>query len=684
MLHRGADAVAEDEVGVGYRPHLDGLRAVAVYLVVAFHAGIDRAAGGFLGVDVFFVLSGYLVTQLLLRDVHQRGSIDLPRFYSRRMRRLLPAATIVLLVTMVVFSSVGTPAELASARGDVRSAALYVANWHFIGQSAQYFGADIQASPVVHFWSLSVEEQFYATWPLLLGGLLLVSRRAGHRRWWIVQGAVAVGLLASLAAALWMARTDLNRAYYGTDTRAYQLLAGALVALCPGALRRLRGSSADRPWLPVASAASLAGLVGLATSAVTVGPVTRGAVATALTVALIVSLDARPAGPVHWLLTRPPIVYLGQISYGTYLWHWLVIIVVARVVDAGAPSTLLLTAGLATGLAALSFELLERPVRVARSLDRRRRAVVALGLTTSLVVGMVAVPRVLQPDRAQADVTVAEGTAAGATRVPPDLDWQGAQRDVAAFPECTAEAPERCTLVRGSGQHILVIGDSHARMFIPMLTKLAQDRDLTFSAAVAPVCPWQAGIQYLAKAGVCQGHQADWYPAVVDRLDPDIVVLAHRTFDDPVSTVRIRDEDTGELAPGSAAYSEALRARSASTLDALRSAGRQVVIIEPVPVAPLHTDPLVCLSAATFLDECRFVSHVGPTAVEQVYRDLAAADPGVWSLDLDEAVCPYLPICDPIVDGLIVKRDDTHLTTRYAVSLLTRVERFLDDNGVLR
>jgi hypothetical protein len=170
---------------------------------------------------------------------------------------------------------------------------------------------------------------------------------------------------------------------------------------------------------------------------------------------------------------------------------------------------------------------------------------------------------------------------------------------------------------------------------------------------------------------------------VVEGLDPDVVVLAHRTFDDPASPVRILDDDRGELAIGSAGGLSRIRERALGTLRPFSEAGRVSIIIEPLPVAPKAEDPLRCLSAATYVDECRFVAQTGPTPVEKVYREIAEADPRVWTLDLDRAACPYLPICDPIVDGLIVRRDDTHLTTRFATTLVPGVERFLVDIGVL-
>src|SRR5882762_4225045 len=204
-----------------YRPHLDGLRAIAVYLVVLFHAGSQRFPGGYIGVDVFFVLSGYLVTQLLLRDLARTDSIRFGRFYSRRFRRLLPAAFVALTVTAVVYTAIASPAEVVATVGSFKAAFLYSTNWYFIHQSTGYFGADITTNPVLHFWSLAVEEQFYLLWPLALGGGFALTRRMDPaRRMRVIRIAVAVGAVASAIWALSLRHSEPNRAYYGTDTRA--------------------------------------------------------------------------------------------------------------------------------------------------------------------------------------------------------------------------------------------------------------------------------------------------------------------------------------------------------------------------------------------------------------------------------------------------------------------------------
>src|SRR4029077_3998562 len=185
----------------------------------------DRFSGGYVGVDVFFVLSGFLVTRLLLRDLTGTGRIGFGRFYARRFRRLLPAAFVALTVTAAVFTAVASPVEVLNAVGGFKAAFLYSTHWDFIHQSANYFRADLTGNPVLHSWSLAVEEQFYLLWPLLLGGLYVVARRFGPRQWVVLRGTVAAGAVASLTWAWLLKGSNPNRAYYGTDARAYQLLA---------------------------------------------------------------------------------------------------------------------------------------------------------------------------------------------------------------------------------------------------------------------------------------------------------------------------------------------------------------------------------------------------------------------------------------------------------------------------
>jgi peptidoglycan/LPS O-acetylase OafA/YrhL len=672
-------------VGAGYRPHLDGLRAVAVYLVVLFHAGSDRFNGGYIGVDVFFVLSGYLVTQLLVRDLVGTGtSIRFGRFYSRRFRRLLPAAFVALIVTAFVFTALASPLEVAEAVGSFKAAFLYVTNWYFIDQSAGYFGADLSGNPVLHFWSLAVEEQFYLLWPLILGGLVSVSRRFGARSWSVVRIAVAVGAIASVAWAWALRDVDPNRAYYGTDARAYQLLVGAFIALTPGMVRRLgRGAVVAK----VAAVVGLIGLVFVASAWADLDAIERGTVVAVVTALVIAALEAGHGGPAGRMLSAEHVVYLGRISYGTYLWHWPVVIVINRSFALSTLSTIGVTVLLATALAALSFHMLERPIRMSALLDRHRGAVIASGLAISVVAALVLIPAITDPDDSARDVAGPELTTSGLVPVPSDLDWQAIGATLPRLHNCFGEPPDACTVVRGPGAHVLLIGDSHAAMVAPTLTKVAKDQGLTLSVAVHGSCPWQRDL-FSRPAGadsaleVCRREKADLYERVLPALAPDVVVAMNLAHEDPTLLGPYLGPDGDILEPGAPTADDWLERTTRDAVDVFRDGGADVVLLEPIPYKS-QFNPLECLSEAEVVDECRYVARGGPTTMEEVYRRLDAQADHVWSADLDKLVCPFLPICDPIVNHEVVKLDSTHLTPPFARTLAPALTEYLVRNGII-
>jgi len=366
-----ARAEADTQPHIGYRPGLDGLRAVAVLAVMVQHATVhlpggrgEALPGGFLGVDVFFVISGFLITSLLLAEHGGRGRIDLGRFWLRRARRLLPAVALTIAVTCVLVAVAHLPVDGRSTRGDALAALGYVANWHFILTRQSYFAAFGLPSPFRHLWSLSLEEQWYLVFPpVLLGALAL----AGRRRWLVVAG-MATAAVASAAwmAALYRPGSDPSRVYYGTDTRAYTLLIGAVlaavVAFWPGVVARVR---------PVLPAAAVAGAAGLAVAfrhfhggepGLYRGGLVLVALASVAVIAGVGLPDAR--GPMTWALSRRPLVAIGTISYGLYLWHWPIYewLTPGRFGLAG-PRLLAVRFAVTFGVAVLSYRLVERPIR---------------------------------------------------------------------------------------------------------------------------------------------------------------------------------------------------------------------------------------------------------------------------------------------------------------------------------
>jgi peptidoglycan/LPS O-acetylase OafA/YrhL len=669
---------------VTYRPHLDGLRTVAVYLVLVFHAGADRLSGGFIGVDVFFVLSGYLVTQVVLRELWgQPGRLATARFYARRVRRLLPAAVVTLLVTAAVFRLVASPAEVRDVEDSFRAAFLYVANWHFIASSTDYFAAELDTNPVVHFWSLSIEEQFYAFWPLALIGLTAVRRRfaSGDR---IVRG-LTLGLAA--ASALWalhLATSNLDRAYYGSDARAYQLLVGAFLAMSPMLVEGggPAGPTARRN-VAIAAVGGLLCLGFLATSFLEVGPITRGILVTAVTAGLLVALErSSPQSPARRLLATAPMTYLGRISYGTYLWHWPVIVVLARVLPMGPLATAAVTFAVATGLAAVSAQLLELPIRTSRALQRPPRLVAVLGVTSSVLVGLFVLPVVLEPEGAGAARVTTDTEVVAIGTGSDTVDWEAASEDIAEELDCFEAPVEQCADGPQEGRRVLLIGDSHGIMMRPAWEEIAEEHGYALTAAAVNGCVWQIGLasegQTVQEREHCFDVQRDWYERVIPEVDPDLLVVIERAIDDPDRPVVSVGDD---WLPADASQAELHRLSWERTRDTLDDLDVPTVVLESIPVVSFERDPLECLSTGVAIEACRYVITMDPTPLETQYR--AAADDDFASVNIDTLVCPFAPICDPVVDDMVVKWDDTHLTTTYARAIAPRIAAAIDDTGML-
>ncbi len=228
----------------------------------------------------------------------------------------------------------------------------------------------------------------------------------------------------------------------------------------------------------------------------------------------------------------------------------------------------------------------------------------------------------------------------------------------------------------------MLIGDSHARMFVPTFEKIAQEHDLTLSVAIWPVCPWQEEIFFDTKTEDCRQHKSDWYKREIPTLDPDVVVVTHRAWDDPAAPEAVIGP-AGTVAYKAAEYEQTLLYATVASMESLRSDGRKLVIIEPTPVPRMGFDPLSCLSSAKFLEDCRYVANEAPPPLERAERNYAQQHDDIWALDFDKLVCPYLPICDAYVDGNIVKRDKIHITGTYARQLSDEVWATLHDNNIL-
>jgi peptidoglycan/LPS O-acetylase OafA/YrhL len=369
-----------------YVPALDGLRGVAVIAVLLHHGQVSWARGGFLGVDVFFVLSGYLITTLLVREQASTGRIELRAFWSRRARRLLPALLAVVTAVAAYAAWLAPSASLGRLRGDALATLGYVANWRFIAAGDSYFDQFTAPSPLRHMWSLAIEEQWYAVWPLVVVGLLVKLRVTATE-------AFALTVLTATGSALLTvqlgAATDPVRVYYGTDTRAQALLVG-------GALAFALAARSDRAAEALAGrGARLGGVVGLLTLAVLLILADGGSrwlyqgglTVAALAAAGVVVGALAAGGPVSRLLALEPLRLIGVVSYGGYLWHWPIYVLLTPD-RLGVSGAALLAVRLVTTLAvaAASYRLIERPIRVGTWRVRVPHAAVAVSVIAVAVV----------------------------------------------------------------------------------------------------------------------------------------------------------------------------------------------------------------------------------------------------------------------------------------------------------
>jgi peptidoglycan/LPS O-acetylase OafA/YrhL len=362
MPQRSQSQVSPDDRRVGYRPDIQGLRAVAVLAVVANHLA-GWPAGSFVGVDVFFVISGYLITGILLREFETRRTISLRGFYVRRIKRILPAGLFVIGATVCATRVLAGIDRYHFAAKDAIAAVLFTANWHFAATGVNYFNQSLPPSPLQHYWSLSVEEQFYFVWPWLMLGLLLIGLRLRfwrHEHTRLVAGiAIAVISGISLVAAFAQTATDPTPAYFSTLVRAWELGAGALVAI---AARRLARCDARLRRIVV-----LAGLLGVLGSLFVV-PSSSGfpapwALLPTLSAAAVLGMGAGLSGRSLLPLTNPVSQYVGKLSYSLYLWHFPVVVLIVTVVPRYSVAYWLAGLTLIFGLAAASFHLLEDPAR---------------------------------------------------------------------------------------------------------------------------------------------------------------------------------------------------------------------------------------------------------------------------------------------------------------------------------
>lgn len=656
-----------------YRPEIDGVRALAVVAVVAYHAGVPGFGGGFVGVDVFFVISGFLITGLLAGEVERSGRLSLAGFYGRRARRLLPVAAVVTVVTVAVGWWVLSPLDRPDLSLDALATSTYTINLRLAAQQLDYLRTELDPSAFQQFWSLAVEEQFYLVWPLLLTAAL--RGRSRRRRATAVVGAVVAS---SFAVCLWWVASAPEWAFFTLPARAWQLGLGALLALAWPRVDRL-----DDRWRRLGQGVGLvliaAAVVGAGHAGAWPGP--WALVPTLATVAVLAGPERAP----RWLEARP-LTWVGERSYSWYLWHWPAMVFAAAALDRtiGGPPAVL--AGVATlGLAHLTFTAVEQPVRRAPALVTSPRASVTLGLTVTAVLALAFaglhrwVPGVQGEGVAAPEpvgvVDAARLDAAAATRaVPanltPALDEARADLPVVFTDGCNGDLGttpldaariEACTYGDPEGDRsVVLVGDSHAAQWVPALVPSAEaagSRLLVLTKSACPIADLTVANRLLGRAYTeCDVWRDDVAAALAD-LDPDLVLTSSTSHYDAA-------------APGGGeATSADWTAGLTRTLAAFAAVAPTVLLGDtPYPAG----DVPACL--AEHLDDataCTLGRGQVPFDYARVEAQ-AASDAGVPLVPTVDLACGA-QACPVVVGRFLVYRDASHLATPYVERLAPQV-----------
>jgi len=682
-----------------FRPDLEGLRGVAILLVLLFHARLPGSAGGFVGVDVFFVLSGFLITGLLLREHERSGRIDLGAFYARRARRILPAAAVVLAATMIVSWFVLAPLDLPRVAGDAVASALSVGNIRFAADATDYFGTDLTPSPVIHYWSLGVEEQFYLLWPALL---ILATR---SRRPRIGAGIVLAGVaIASYLAALILTDAAPAWAFYSLPTRAWQLALGGLLAVGAGRLDRLpNGVAVPLGWLGLG--AILAALVVIVPGTPYPG---LAALLPALGSAAVIMAGQRPWS-VASLLAVPVLRFLGRISYSLYLVHWPIFVLPAANLAVDEELSLevrLALAALAIAVGWASFRLVEQPIhKGARFAARPGRTLAAAGVAMVLTVAIcgsvgfaataeleeaagpiadagspqptASAPAATQPPRGPYDFAVPtvgpsptplptptpDGPQPLPAHVRPPLTSASNDAETLMDDGCISGQPQtkplNCVYGDKHGSFtVALVGDSHAAHWFPAIKNIAEAHGWRLVPLIKLSCRFMDMLLYSHWLGRTYTECVTWRGLAVARLQklqPDLVIVASS-----------RDRLTTNASDPDQVHQGEAMARLLQQVP-----GAKAILVD-TPVSRYNVPS--CLSRnRSDVRPCQtsrgYALGPSPGVVERT----AAVELGATLVDMTPFICSGDP-CPVVKDGMIVYRDSHHLTATFVVSLQASLE----------
>ena len=658
----------------GYRPALTGIRALAVYIVVLFHSEIPLFSSGYIGVDLFFVLSGFLVCNVLADEYEKNGKLTLPKFYARRMRRLLPAMGAMVLSVSLFLILLQNTSERIKFVPSARSALLYFANWNFIIESADYFAPEAQTNPFGHLWSLSIEEQFYLFFPIFFAIVYKLTKRFSKHL------LIAIPFCLLFASLFLQVRLSGNaaRSYYGTDAKIYQLLAGVTLAIWLRDRKSVFKISSS--FVNGVGIITLFGFVLLAsTLSARLSASQTGIMATALGLLLIFSIENQQNGALGRLFSIKPLVYLGNISYATYLWHWPIIVILRQIFLINPIVIAGFAVGLSTIFASASYHMLEMPIRTSKFLSRNSLKSISIGVVFSILFGFFVIPTILGIEHdavtkirtvpiknvVQNDLVSDPVTSGSALIDEPEQSF--------LEPNCIGVELNRCYLHKGSGRTVLLIGDSHAIHSAEMFVDAAKRLNFSLVISAAGGCRWPIGLRLEDRLDedqieLCADLERENLERVIPELKPSLIIVTNRIFDSPfrIQLKGIRGfENVNQLA--------------SVTLDKYTANGRNVLIVEPIPETNAFDSRVCFLNASTPAERqlCAFEISMEPTPFELFEREMDVKRNNVVTVNIDDWVCPRAPICDPTGNGSIVWADDNHMAPGYARTLGRRMADFL-------
>lgn len=682
--------------GSKFRPDIQGLRAIAVGMVLLYHAGISFLPGGFSGVDVFFVISGFLITGMLVRQSLQHGRIYLKDFYSRRIRRILPAATVVILFTALATVFILPRTRWENIAQDLMGSALYVVNW-VLADKTDYLNAEVPPSPLQHFWTLAVEEQFYIVWPLLIVVLLFVAQRLVRRRNngmidstnAYTRRAAEIGvflvIVPSLAWSIYYSAASPAPAFFVTTTRLWELAIGAAIAVYAVYLERV-------PYT-IGRALQIAGLLAVVASAFvlsseTIFPGYAALLPTLGAAGVIIGGMAGRAttGPAR-LLTARPMVWTGDLSYSLYLWHWPLIIFATFLAGGELPVLYgLLVVALSVVPSWLSYHFVEQPFRHWSFLKAKVNRALSAGVALMLI-GVIAGASVLGAVRMstsnapenpedsglgaaaiESDPSALEVTDTSETILPDPID-ANEDRAAASDPSCFVdqEKTELNPCIFGdedSDYRVVLAGDSHAGQWQPALDKIAQDNGWRLETHTKNACAVNSVA--LQESGEFYESCYEWNENLMNYLTgpdaPDHVIIGaskHNSYEEAPEGYRTGSRDEG----------------FAASWSQIRENGTDVTVILDTPRPEIDVPECVAENTDN-LSSCAYDREevIGNSGAEGQKR--AASEANVNYVDLSDSFC-NAQSCPPVIGSVLVYRDDHHITATYAETLAPRLEAAL-------